>query len=63
MSSHKGKDDLERQKQLLEFYCARQGWTFEIGSLVRRNHMKPAPSKQEVSAKATFQFWIGLMER
>ncbi|TFE68470.1 hypothetical protein A7Q09_06745 [Methylacidiphilum sp. Yel] len=23
------KDELERQKQLLERYCARQGWTFE----------------------------------
>ncbi len=26
------KDDLERQKQVLELYCARQGWTFEIVS-------------------------------
>lgn len=24
------KDDLERQKQVLELYCAKQGWTFEI---------------------------------
>jgi putative resolvase len=24
------KDDLERQKQVLELYCARQGWTFEV---------------------------------
>ncbi|MFN3884989.1 MAG: IS607 family transposase [Rhodocyclaceae bacterium] len=24
------KDDLERQKQVLERYCARQGWTFEV---------------------------------
>lgn len=23
-------DDLERQKQVLELYCARQGWTFEV---------------------------------
>ncbi len=26
------KDDLERQKQVLELYCARQGWPFEIVS-------------------------------
>ena len=30
VSSHEQKDDLERQKQVLELYCARQGWTFEI---------------------------------
>ena len=30
VSSHDQKDDLERQKQVLELYCARQGWKFEI---------------------------------
>ena len=30
VSSHGQKDDLERQKQVLELYCARQGWTVEI---------------------------------
>jgi excisionase family DNA binding protein len=30
VSSHDQKDDLERQKQVLELYCARQGWRFEI---------------------------------
>ena len=30
VSSHDQKDDLERQKQMLELYCARQGWTFEV---------------------------------
>lgn len=30
VSSHDQKDDLERQKQVLELYCANQGWTFEI---------------------------------
>ncbi len=30
MSSHDQKDDLERQKQVLELYCASQGWTFEV---------------------------------
>lgn len=30
VSSHAQKDDLERQKQVLELYCARQGWTFEV---------------------------------
>ena len=30
LSSHDQKDDLERQKQVLELYCARQGWTFEV---------------------------------
>lgn len=30
VSSHDQKDDLERQKQVLELYCARQGWTFEM---------------------------------
>ena len=32
VSSHDQKDDFERQKQVLELYCARQGWTFEIVS-------------------------------
>ncbi len=26
VSSHDQKDDLERQKRVLELYCARQGW-------------------------------------
>lgn len=30
VSSHDQKADLERQKQVLELYCARQGWTYEI---------------------------------
>lgn len=30
VSSHDQNDDLERQKQVLELYCARQGWTFEV---------------------------------
>jgi len=30
VSSHDQKDDLERQKRVLELYCARQGWTFEV---------------------------------
>jgi putative resolvase len=30
VSSHDQKNDLERQKQVLELYCARNGWTFEI---------------------------------
>ena len=30
VSSHDQKKDLERQKQVLELYCARQGWTFEV---------------------------------
>lgn len=30
VSSHDQKGDLERQKQVLELYCARQGWTFEV---------------------------------
>jgi predicted site-specific integrase-resolvase len=30
VSSHDQKDDLERQKQVLELYCARQGWPFEV---------------------------------
>jgi predicted site-specific integrase-resolvase len=28
--SHDQKEDLERQKQVLELYCAKQGWTFEV---------------------------------
>lgn len=32
VSSHDQKDDLERQRQVLELYCASQGWTFEIVS-------------------------------
>ncbi len=30
VSSHDQKDDLERQKQVLELYCARQGWKFDV---------------------------------
>jgi predicted site-specific integrase-resolvase len=30
VSSHDQKEDLGRQKQVLELYCARQGWTFEV---------------------------------
>ena len=30
VSSHDQKDDLARQKQVLEMYCASQGWTFDI---------------------------------
>ena len=30
VSSHDQKDDLERQKKVLELYCAKQGWTFEV---------------------------------
>lgn len=30
VSSHDQKDDLERQKQVLALYCARQGWTFDV---------------------------------
>ena len=32
VSSHDQKADLERQKQVLERYCAGQGWTFEVVS-------------------------------
>ncbi|MDR1658555.1 MAG: IS607 family transposase [Deltaproteobacteria bacterium] len=32
VSSHDQNNDLERQKQVLELYCARQGWTFEVVS-------------------------------
>ena len=30
VSSHDQKADLERQQQVLELYCASQGWTFEV---------------------------------
>ena len=30
VSSNDQKNDLERQKQVLELYCARQGWTYEV---------------------------------
>jgi excisionase family DNA binding protein len=30
VSSHDQKEDLERQKQVLELYCATQGWEFEL---------------------------------
>ncbi len=29
-SSHDQKEDLERQKQVLEMYCAAQGWTYQV---------------------------------
>lgn len=30
VSSHDQKSDLERQKQVLELFCSKNGWTFEI---------------------------------
>jgi putative resolvase len=30
VSSQDQKDDLQRQKQVLELYCAQQGWTYEV---------------------------------
>jgi len=30
VSSHDQKTDLERQKQVLELFCSKNGWTFEI---------------------------------
>ena len=30
VSSHDQKDDLERQKQVLELFCSKNGWTFDI---------------------------------
>jgi putative resolvase len=30
VSSYEQKDDLERQKQVVELYCAQHGWQFEI---------------------------------
>jgi putative resolvase len=30
VSSHDQKDDLQRQKQVLELYCARRGWVFDV---------------------------------
>lgn len=30
VSSHDQKGDLERQKQVLELFCASQGWTFDV---------------------------------
>lgn len=32
VSSHDQKEDLERQKKVLELYCTRQGWTYEVVS-------------------------------
>lgn len=30
VSSHDQKNDLERQKQVLELFCSRNGWTFDM---------------------------------
>jgi putative resolvase len=30
VSSHDQKNDLERQKQVLELFCSKNGWTFEV---------------------------------
>ena len=30
VSSQDQLDDLEQQKQIIQLYCARQGWTFEV---------------------------------
>ena len=41
VSSNDQKADLERQKQVLELYCARQGWTFDlISDLGGMNYQK-----------------------
>lgn len=32
VSSHDQKADLERQQQVLELYCAKQGWSYELVS-------------------------------
>ncbi len=32
VSSHDQEEDLERQKQVLELYCAKQGWNYEVMS-------------------------------
>ncbi len=32
VSSHDQKEDLERQKQVLELYCAKQGWNYQVMS-------------------------------
>ena len=39
VSSHDQKQDLERQSRVLEAYCAKHGWSFEIiqGSRSHRN--------------------------
>ena len=30
VSSHDQREDLERQKQVLELFCASRGWSFEV---------------------------------
>ena len=46
VSNHVQKDDLDRQKQVLELYCSQQGWPFEViadvgsGMDYRRNGLK-----------------------
>jgi len=32
VSSHDQREDLERQKQVLELFCSKNGWTFEVVS-------------------------------
>lgn len=64
VSSHDQKTDLERQKQILELYCARQGWSFEVeiitvfsarlyGSRSRKNQKLLDGVKQAVEGAAT----------
>ena len=47
VSSNEQKDDLERQKQVLELFCSKNGWTFEIISDVGSgmNYYKKGLSK------------------
>ncbi len=47
VSSHDQKDDLDRQKQVVEVYCTRQGWTFEVIDDLESgmNDHKKVPSK------------------
>lgn len=64
VSSHDQKADLERQKHVLELYCASQGWTFEIiadlssglnyqKKRLRSFLMKSSPDRSAVSYSRT----------
>jgi putative resolvase len=39
VSSHDQKEDLQRQQDMLEVYCAAKGWRTEVASEIENDHV------------------------
>ena len=65
VSSDDQKEDLERQKQVLESYCAAQGWTFELvadlgsGMKITANGVCPPETAAPPSGRRRLQVMSG----